>query len=131
MLKTININSAGVAVLVVAAVAHTPRIESDDVNRVASHIACRCGDCTESVSFPMSKRGCSFCAPAKVRIYQMQKAGIPDAAIIDVYKKEYGDNIYLSDPSLFYLAVPAFATVLPACSLLVHSPIQRARRPRS
>jgi hypothetical protein len=60
----------------------------------------------------MSKSSCSFCAPAKARIYEMQKAGIPDAAIIDVYRKEYGDNIYLSDPSLFYLAVPAFATVL-------------------
>jgi cytochrome c-type biogenesis protein CcmH/NrfF len=112
MLKTININSAAVAVLAVAAFAHTPRIESDDVNRVASHIACRWGACTESVSCPMSKSGCSFCVPAKARIYEMQKAGIPDAAIIDVYRKEYGDNIYLSDPSLFYVAVPAFATVL-------------------
>jgi cytochrome c-type biogenesis protein CcmH/NrfF len=60
----------------------------------------------------MSKRGCGFCAPAKARIYQMQKAGMSDAAIIDVYKKEYGDKIYLSDPSLFYWAVPVFATVL-------------------
>jgi cytochrome c-type biogenesis protein CcmH/NrfF len=60
----------------------------------------------------MSKRGCGFCAPAKARIYQMQKAGMSDAAIIDVYKKEYGDKIYLSDLSLFYWAVPPFATVL-------------------
>jgi hypothetical protein len=37
MLKTININSAAVAVLAVAAFAHTPRIESDDVNRAATH----------------------------------------------------------------------------------------------
>jgi cytochrome c-type biogenesis protein CcmH/NrfF len=101
------------AVLLVAvAFAQTPQIESDDVNRVGSHIACQCGGCNESVSCPMSKRGCGFCAPAKVKIYKMQQAGMSDAAIIDVYKKEYGDKVYLSDPSMFYWAVPAFAIVL-------------------
>jgi cytochrome c-type biogenesis protein CcmH/NrfF len=60
----------------------------------------------------MSKRGCSFCVPAKARIYKMQQAGMSDAAIIDVYKKEYGDKIYLGDPSMFYWAVPGLATIL-------------------
>jgi cytochrome c-type biogenesis protein CcmH/NrfF len=60
----------------------------------------------------MSRRGCSFCVPAKARIYKMQQAGMSDAAIIDVYKKEYGDKIYLGDPSMFYWAVPAIATIL-------------------
>lgn len=98
--------------LAVAAFAQTPQIESDDVNRVGSHIACQCGGCNESVSCPMSKRGCGFCAPAKAKIYKMQQAGMSDAAIIDVYKKEFGDKIYLSDPSMFYWAVPAFAIAL-------------------
>jgi cytochrome c-type biogenesis protein CcmH/NrfF len=35
-----------------------------------------------------------------------------DQAIIDIYKKEFGDKIYLSDPSMFYWAVPAFAILL-------------------
>lgn len=60
----------------------------------------------------MSKRGCGFCAPQKARIYKMQSSGMSDAAIIDVYKKEYGDKIYLADPSSFYWIVPAFATSL-------------------
>jgi cytochrome c-type biogenesis protein CcmH/NrfF len=97
--------------LTIAACGQTPQIESNDVDRVGSHIACQCG-CKESVSCPMSKRGCSFCVPAKARIYKMQQAGMSDAAIIDVYKKEFGEKIYLSDPNMFYWAVPAFATVL-------------------
>ena len=97
--------------LVFAAGGQTPQIESDDVDRVGSHIACQCG-CKESVSCPMSRRGCSFCVPAKARIYKMQHSGMSDASIIDVYKKEYGDKIYLSDPSMFYWAVPAIATIL-------------------
>ncbi len=105
------------ALLVVAALAQTPQIESDDVNRVASHIACQCGGCKDSVSCPMSKRGCHFCAPAKARIFKMQQAGMSDAAIIDVYKKEYGDKIYLADPSMFYWAVPAFAILLGLLSI--------------
>jgi cytochrome c-type biogenesis protein CcmH/NrfF len=60
----------------------------------------------------MSKRGCGFCVPAKAKIYKMQKAGMSDAAIIETYKKEFGDKIFLEDPSAFYWIVPAFATGL-------------------
>jgi cytochrome c-type biogenesis protein CcmH/NrfF len=94
------------------ALSQTPQIESDDVNRVASHIACQCGGCKDSVSCPMSKRGCHFCVPAKAKIYKLQQAGMSDQAIIDVYKQEFGDKIYLSDPSVLYWAVPAGAIVL-------------------
>jgi cytochrome c-type biogenesis protein CcmH/NrfF len=104
-------------VLATVALAQTPQIESDDVNRVGSHIACQCGGCKDSVSCPMSKRGCHFCAPAKARIFKMQQAGMSDNSIIDVFKKEYGDKIYLSDPSIFYWAVPAFAIVLGLLSI--------------
>lgn len=96
----------------VVALAQTPQIESDDVNRVGAHIACQCGGCKESVSCPMSKRGCGFCVPAKAKIYKMQKAGMSDGSIIETYKKEFGDKIYLSDPSAFYWIVPAVATAL-------------------
>jgi cytochrome c-type biogenesis protein CcmH/NrfF len=65
----------------------------------------------------MSKRGCHFCVPAKAKIYKLQKAGMSDAAIIDVFKQEYGDKIFLADPSAFYWAVPAFAIVLGLLSI--------------
>ncbi len=60
----------------------------------------------------MSKRGCGFCAPQKARIYKMQSSGMSDTAILDAYKKEFGNKIYLADPSSFYWIVPAFATGL-------------------
>jgi cytochrome c-type biogenesis protein CcmH/NrfF len=99
------------------ALAQTPQLESDDVNRVASHIACQCGGCKDSATCPMSKRGCHFCVPAKQKIFKLQQAGMSDQAIIDVYKKEFGDKIYLADPSMFYWAVPAFAIVLGLLSI--------------
>lgn len=100
------------AVLAVAALAQTPQVESEDVARVGAHIACQCGACKESANCPMSRRGCEFCSPARAKIYKMQKAGMSDAAIIDDFKKQYGDKIYLSDPSIFYWVVPAFALCL-------------------
>ena len=69
-LKTSFLVAAALAAL---RFAQTPQIESDDVDRVGAHIACQCGGCKESVSCPMSKRGCGFCAPAKASIYKMQK----------------------------------------------------------
>jgi hypothetical protein len=99
------------------ALSQTPQIESDDVNRVGSHIACQCGGCKDSVSCPMSKRGCHFCVPAKAKIFKLQQAGMSDQAIIDVFKQEYGNKIYLADPSLFYWAVPAGAIVLGLLSI--------------
>ena len=97
------------AVLTAAAWAQTPQIESEDVARVGAHIACQCGSCKETVNCPMAKRGCGFCTPAKARIYKLQKAGMSDGSIIDLYKKEYGDKIFVADPSPFYWIVPTLA----------------------
>jgi cytochrome c-type biogenesis protein CcmH/NrfF len=106
------------AVLMAAvALSQTPQIESDDVNRVAAHIACQCGGCKESVNCPMAKRGCHFCVPAKAKIYKLQQAGMSDKAIIDVYKQEFGDKIFLADPSVFYWAVPVGAVLLGLLSI--------------
>lgn len=101
-----------VALLAGVAFAQTPQIESADVDRVGSHIACQCGGCKESVSCPMSKRGCGFCVPAKARIYKMQKGGMSDEAIIATYKKEFGDKIFLADPSAFFWVVPTLMIAL-------------------
>ncbi len=98
--------------LSVVALAQTPQIESEEVDRVGGHIACQCGSCKESVRCPMSKHGCGFCGPAKARIYKMQKAGMSDDSIIAVFKKELGDKIYLPDPSPFYWIVPALVIMM-------------------
>lgn len=93
-------------------IGQTPQIESSDVERVGAHIACQCGGCKESVSCPMAKRGCGFCVPAKAKIYKMQAAGLSDSAIIDTYKKEFGDKVYLADPSSFFWLTPTLVIVL-------------------
>ncbi len=35
-----------------------------------------------------------------------------DASIIDIYKKEFGDKIYLADPSSFFWITPTLVIVL-------------------
>jgi len=115
--------------LVLAAVglSQTPQIESSDVERVGSHIACQCGGCKESVSCPMAKRGCGFCVPAKAKIYKMQKAGMSDSAIIDVYKKEFGDKVYLADPSSLFWLTPTLVILLGAMGILYF--VRKNQRP--
>ncbi len=98
--------------LAAVAIGQTPQIESSDVERVGAHIACQCGGCKESVSCPMAKKGCGFCVPAKARIYKMQAAGMSDSSIIDVYKKEFGEKVYLADPSSFFWLTPTLVIVL-------------------
>ncbi|MDP9172012.1 MAG: hypothetical protein M3N54_15450, partial [Acidobacteriota bacterium] len=66
------------------------QIESDDVKRVGSHIGCQCGSCQEDVNCNMSSGQCHFCKPARTKIFQMQKAGMNDAGIVDQFKKMYG-----------------------------------------
>lgn len=100
-----------------SAFAQTPQIESQDVRRVASHIACRCGACKDTVSCPMSMSGCGFCTPAKARIFKMQKAGMTDKAIIDTFVKEYGPDSYRGDPSSFYWIVPYAVLALGALAM--------------
>jgi hypothetical protein len=59
----------------------------------------------------MSKRACSFCVPSKARIFKMQQTGMSDAAIIAVYGNKFGDQIYLSDRTMFCRSVSAFAAL--------------------
>jgi cytochrome c-type biogenesis protein CcmH/NrfF len=117
------------AVLSVAAIAQTPQIESADVERVGAHIACQCGGCRDSISCPMAKRGCSFCVPAKARIFKLQKAGLSDQAIIDIYKKELGDKVYMADPSSLFWIVPSMVILLGVGSIFLF--VRRySQRPR-
>jgi cytochrome c-type biogenesis protein CcmH/NrfF len=54
----------------------------------------------------MALQGCGFCNPARVRIAKMQLQGMKDNQIIDVFKKEYGDDIYRADPNNFFWMIP-------------------------
>ncbi len=83
-----------------------PQPESEQVHRVASHLACRCGSCKDVVSCPMSLQGCGFCNPAKKKIAAMQAAGKSDQSIIDVFTQEFGRDEYRAGPNQAFLVVP-------------------------
>src|SRR5579859_3135572 len=78
-------------ILVFAALGQTEsEIESDDVKRVGTHIACQCGACQENVNCNMSSGQCHFCKPARTKIYKMQRAGMTDDKVIASFVSEYG-----------------------------------------
>jgi cytochrome c-type biogenesis protein CcmH/NrfF len=94
-------------VMVAAALAQTEsEIESDQVKRVGTHIACQCGACQENVNCNMSSGQCHFCKPARTKIYQMQRSGMDDASIIASFVSEYGKSIFRADPNSFFWLVP-------------------------
>ena len=94
-------------VMVAAALAQTEsEIESDQVKRVGTHIACQCGACQENVNCNMSSGQCHFCKPARTKIWQMQRSGMDDATIIKSFISEYGDKIFRGDPNSFFWLVP-------------------------
>ena len=98
--------SVAALLLASSALADSPQIDSEQVRRVASHIACRCGSCKETASCPMSMQGCGFCVPVKTQIVKMQKAGFSDQAIINSFIKEYGPDIYRAGPNQFFWVIP-------------------------
>ena len=118
-MSTLQLSKAGLIALLLAASAwaDTPQIDSQSVRRVASHIACQCKACKETVACPMSMQGCGFCVPAKNRIVRMQKAGFSDQAIIDSFVKEYGPDIYRAGPNNFFWLIPYGALVLGAAAI--------------
>jgi len=94
-------------VLVAAALAQTEsEIESDDVKRVGTHIACQCGACSENINCNMSSGQCHFCKPARTKVYKMQRAGMNDDQVIASFVREYGQAIFRADPNSFFWVVP-------------------------
>lgn len=82
------------------------QLVSDDVHRVARHISCQCGSCSEDANCMMSAGQCGFCKPARAKIWRLQKAGLSDQAVADEFVKEYGAKIYRADPNAFGWVVP-------------------------
>jgi cytochrome c-type biogenesis protein CcmH/NrfF len=97
-------------VLIGAAIAQTEsQIESDEVKRVGMHINCQCGSCTENVNCNMSSGQCHFCKPARTKIWELQKSGMDDNAVVAFFKKTYGEGIFRADPNSYFWMVPYLA----------------------
>src|SRR4029077_21051384 len=75
------------------------QIMSDEVKRVARHISCQCGSCSDDANCMMSSGQCGFCKPARTKIFKMQQAGLSDQGITAEFIKEYGATIYRADPN--------------------------------
>jgi len=82
------------------------QITSDDVRRVARHISCQCGSCSEDANCMMSAGQCGFCKPARTKIFKMQQAGMSDTNITDQFVRDYGPNIFRADPNAVGWVVP-------------------------
>jgi len=82
------------------------QITSDAVKRVARHISCQCGSCSEDANCMMSSGQCGFCKPARTKIFKMQQAGTSDQGITDAFIQEYGAKIYRADPNALGWLVP-------------------------
>jgi len=110
------------------------QLVSDDVHRVARHISCQCGSCTEDANCMMSAGQCGFCKPARAKIWKMQQAGLSDQAITDAFVQEYGAKIYRADPNAYGWVVPYSALALGTLVVVwfvrrYHRPAQAAEAP--
>jgi cytochrome c-type biogenesis protein CcmH/NrfF len=102
------------ALLAAAALAQTASDRQGvDVFRVGARIACKCGSCSSTLA-SCNMLECGFGKPAKERIFKMQHEGMSDAAILDVFLKEYGQEIFRSEPNVYGRLVPYSMLVLGA-----------------
>ena len=81
------------------------QIESDEVKRVGSHLTCQCG-CKDDVNCMMSAGQCPVCKPMRTKIFQMQRAGMDDSAIVASFVKELGEKVFRPDPGSSFWLVP-------------------------
>lgn len=86
-------------------------IESDDVKRVASRLACQCGSCKSTTACEMPG-GCGFCKRVKTKIARMQGVGASDKQIIDQIVKDDGPQMYLAEPGAMGWLTPYIVAAL-------------------
>lgn len=84
------------------------RLDSPDVKRVASRLACQCGSCKSSTACEMPG-GCGFCKRIKTKIASMQDAGMSDKQIIDTVVKDNGPQMFLAEPGTWGWITPFLA----------------------
>jgi cytochrome c-type biogenesis protein CcmH/NrfF len=113
-------------ILAAAALAQSEsQLESDEVKRVGTHLACQCGACTENINCMMSSGQCHFCKPARTKVFGMQQAGMSDTQIVAAFVQEYGEKIFRHDPNSFFWLVPYIS--LAAGGLLLVFILRRVR----
>ncbi len=105
------------------------QITSDPVRRVAKHVSCQCGSCSDDANCMMSSGQCGFCKPARTKIFRMQQAGLSDQKILDSFIEEYGQKIFRADPNAFAWLVPYVALLLGG--MVVVWFVRRSSRPQS
>jgi cytochrome c-type biogenesis protein CcmH/NrfF len=101
------------------------QIESDEVKRIGSHLNCQCGGCNDNVNCMMSGGQCPFCKPARTKIFQMQRAGMNDSAVVASFVRDFGDKVFRPDPSSLFWLVPYLS--LSAGSVLIAFILVRTR----
>jgi cytochrome c-type biogenesis protein CcmH/NrfF len=107
-------------ILAAAALAQTEsQIESDEVKRVGTHLACQCGACTENINCMMSSGQCHFCKPARTKVYNMQSAGMSDDQIVASFIQEYGQKIFRHGPNSYFWLVPYISLGVGALAILL------------
>jgi cytochrome c-type biogenesis protein CcmH/NrfF len=110
-----KVSSAGLALLllvlpVIAAIEPSAAdLESDNVKRVGSRLACQCGSCKSTIACEMPG-GCGYCKRVKTRIAQLQADGKSDQDVIDQLVKESGES-YLAPPGAFGWLTPYLAAL--------------------
>jgi len=97
-----------------------------DVGRVGLRIACKCG-CPDTVA-TCNMLACGFSKPAKEKISAMQQAGASDQTIIDSFTKEYGPDIFRSEPNSLGWIIPY--SVLALGVMVIVWFVRRYRRPQ-
>ena len=126
-------NSLLLLVLTAACLAQSAsQLQTDSIRRVGSKLACLCGACKNTVAdCPMLE--CHFGKPAKVRIAALQASGRTDSEIIDLFVKEYGNQVLAVPPAegfnLLAWVMPWMAVALGLSMIWLF--IRRFRKPAS
>lgn len=75
-------------------------IESPAVTRVVEKLNCTCG-CKMNMACQMDPYpGCRICYAHRKRVLEMQKAGMPDQAILNKISQDEGKDILVNPPGL-------------------------------
>ena len=85
---------------------------SDDVRRVARHVSCQCGSCSEDANCMMSARAVRFLQTGAHEDLQDAASGALRSGDRRRFIQEYGAKIYRADPNAFGWVVPYSALAL-------------------
>jgi len=101
-----------IALLAVAGLAQTATdLETPAVNRVAEKMHCNCG-CNLNMACQMPPYPCPVCRAAKIKILDMQKAGMNDDQILSRFVAEQGKDVLVIPPGTAGVVGPYIALAI-------------------